>query len=51
MEKLYKVVKMGRISLRRSIIRRNVNLDTAKAIVNSYPDSNRSIVFFTAMSN
>lgn len=44
---LYKVVKVFRISGRREVIRRGLTLDEAKRLVNSYPDSNRSMVVFT----
>lgn len=50
-EILYKVVKVGRISRRRQILRRNVSKSVAKSIVASYPDSRRSMVFFTAMKS
>ena len=42
----YKVVKIFRKSNRREIIRRNLTIDEAKRVVNSYPDSNNSIVVF-----
>ena len=45
-EDLYKVVKIGRKSGRRSILRRNLSRADAKSVVNSYPDSNRSMVVF-----
>jgi hypothetical protein len=44
---LYKVVKVFRVSYRRKVLRRNLSLESAKSVVNSYPDSNRSIVVFT----
>jgi hypothetical protein len=46
--KLYNVVWIGRKSLRRRIIKRSVGKEEAKRIVSSYPDSNRSMVFFEA---
>jgi hypothetical protein len=42
----YKVVKIFRKSNRRELIRRNLTIDEAKRLVNSYPDSNTSIVVF-----
>lgn len=43
----YKVVKIFRVSGRRAIIRRDIqDVETARAIVNSYPDSNRSMVVY-----
>jgi hypothetical protein len=42
----YKVVKIFRISNRREILRRNLTKEEAKTVVNSYPDSNRSMVVF-----
>jgi hypothetical protein len=42
----YKVVKIFRISNRREILRRNLTREEAKTVVNSYPDSNRSMVVF-----
>lgn len=42
----YKVYKIFRKSNRRQIIRRWLTRDEAKALVNSYPDSNRSMVVF-----
>jgi len=42
----YKVYKIFRKSNRRQIIRRGLTRDAAKALVNSYPDSNRSMVVF-----
>jgi len=42
----YKVYKIMRKSLRRVIIRRGLTREQAKALVNSYPDSNRSMVVF-----
>ena len=43
----YKVVKLFRISGRKQIIKRGLTIDEAKRVVNSYPDSSRSIVIFT----
>lgn len=42
----YKVYKIFRTSRRRQVIRRGLTRDEAKALVNSYPDSNRSMVVF-----
>lgn len=42
----YKVYKVMRNSRRRVIIRRGLTREQAKALVNSYPDSNRSMVVF-----
>jgi hypothetical protein len=42
----YKVVKIFRVSQRRQTLDRGLSLDEAKRIVNSYPDSNRSMVVF-----
>jgi hypothetical protein len=42
----YKVVKIFRVSGRRQVIRRGLDRDEAKEIVNSYSDSSRSIVVF-----
>ena len=42
----YKVVKIFRISQRRQILRRGLTLEEAKRVVNSYPNSTRSMVVF-----
>jgi hypothetical protein len=42
----YKVYKVFRQSRRREIIRRGLTREDAKALVNSYPDSSRSMVVF-----
>lgn len=42
----YKVYKVFRKSAKRSVIARGLTRDEAKAIVNRYPDSNRSMVVF-----
>ncbi len=42
----YKVYKIMRKSRRRQIIRRGLTRDEAKQLVNSYPDSSRSMVVF-----
>jgi len=42
----YKVVKLFRVSQRREILRRGLTLEEAKSVVNSYPDSSRSMVVF-----
>jgi hypothetical protein len=43
----YKVVKFFKKSNRRQVLRRGLTLDEAKRVVNSYPDSNTSLVGFT----
>jgi hypothetical protein len=43
----YKVIKVGRISARKTILHKWKTLEEAKRIVESYPDSNRSMVIFT----
>lgn len=43
---LYKVVKVFRISKRRQVIDKNLTREEAMRLVNSYPDSNRSMVVF-----
>jgi hypothetical protein len=43
----YKVVKFFKVSGRRQILRRGLSLEEAKRVVNTYPDSNRSLVGFT----
>lgn len=43
----YKVVKIFRTSNRREVLRRNLTREEAKQVVNSYPDSSRSMVVFT----
>jgi hypothetical protein len=47
----YKVVKIFRKSNRQEIIRRNLTIDEAKRLVNSYPDSNNSMVVFSKQFN
>ena len=42
----YKVVKVFRISSRRQVLRRGLTREEAKMVVNSYPDSNKSMVVF-----
>ena len=42
----YKVYKVFRQSRRREVIRRGLTRDEAKALVNSYPDRNTSMVVF-----
>jgi hypothetical protein len=42
----YKVVKIGRKSLRRKIIDKGLSLDEARRLVARYPDSSRSMVVF-----
>jgi len=43
----YKVVKFYRVSRRRQIIQRGLTREEAIRIVNTYPDSSRSLVGFT----
>lgn len=43
----YKVYKIFRVSHRRQIIRRGLTIDEAKRLVNSYPNSTRSMVVFS----
>ena len=43
----YKVYKVFRISRKREIIRRGLTKEEAMRLVNSYPDSNRSMVVFS----
>jgi hypothetical protein len=47
----YKVIKIFRKSNRREIIRRNLTIDEAKRVVNSYPDKNNSMVVFSKQFN
>ena len=42
----YKVVKIFRVSRRREVLQRNLSRDEAKRLVNSYPNSERSMVVF-----
>lgn len=42
----YKVVKIFRVSRRHEILKRDLTLEEAKRLVNSHPDSNRSMVVF-----
>ena len=42
----YKVVKIFRVSRRRQLLKSNLTIEQAKEIVNSYPDSSRSMVVF-----
>lgn len=46
-EETYKVVKIFRVSQRRQILGRGLTIDQAKRLVNSYPNSTRSMVVFT----
>jgi len=46
MKDTYKVIKFFRVSGRRQILRRGLTRDEAKRVVNSYPDSNHSLVGF-----
>jgi hypothetical protein len=47
---LYKVYKVGRKSCRRTTLRINLTRSEAQRVVQSYPDSNRSMVVFTKQS-
>ena len=47
----YKVVKIFRKSNRRELIRRNLTIDEAKRVVNSYPDKKNSMVVFFKQFN
>lgn len=49
-EIFYKVVKIFRVSGRREILEKNLTRDQAIRVVNSYPDSNRSMVVFYSQS-
>lgn len=42
----YIVFKVFKVSRKRQIIAKDLTRDEAKALVNSYPDSNRSMVVF-----
>lgn len=42
----YEVFKLYRVSGRREVLRRNLTRDEAQRVVNSYPDSSRSMVVF-----
>ncbi len=42
----YKVVKLFRVSLKRQVLHKCLSLERAKEIVQSHPDSNRSMVVF-----
>ena len=44
---MYKVVKVFRVSRRCEVIERGLTMEQAKRVVNSYPNSNKSIVVFT----
>jgi hypothetical protein len=49
--KKYKVYKIGRkygMSGRRKLLGKNLSLEEAQMLVNSYPDSSRSMVIFTS---
>lgn len=46
-ETMYKVVKIFRHSRRRQVIQRYLTENDAKAMVNSFPDSNTHMVVFT----
>ena len=47
-KKKYKVIKVFRVSNRRKILRRNLTEKEAQRVVQSYPDSNRSMVIYTS---
>jgi hypothetical protein len=42
----YKVVKIFKVSHRKQILEKNLTLEEAKRLVNSFPDSNTSMVVF-----
>jgi hypothetical protein len=44
-------MKVFRVSSRREVLRRNLTKDEAMRVVNSYPDSSRSMVIFTRQNN
>lgn len=44
---LFRVYKVGRISQRRKVLARNLTEPQAQRLVGSYPDSNRSMVFYS----
>jgi hypothetical protein len=46
-ETMYKVMKIFRVSRRREVIKRGLTEDQAQRLVNSYPDSSRSMVIYT----
>ncbi len=46
---LYKVYKVGRKSYRKKVLAKNISRDAAIAMVNTYKDSNRSMVVFDKM--
>lgn len=46
--KLYKVIKVFRVSGRRQTLERNLTIEQAKRVINSYPDSSHSMILFTA---
>ena len=43
----YRVVRVGRISRRKAILRRGLTEREAQTIVRSYPNSNRSMVYYS----
>lgn len=43
---LYKVMKVFFVSARRIVLKKNLTLEQAQEIVNSYPDSKRSMVVY-----
>jgi len=48
-EPRYKVVKIFNVSGRVRILKKGLTREEAKRVVNSYPDSNRSMVIFSKM--
>ena len=48
---MYKVVKMFRVSQRRQVLGRYLTEAEAQRLVNSYPDSNSSIVMYMKQFN
>jgi len=47
MTERYKVVKVFRVSGRRKVLEKNLTKEEAQRVVNSYPNSNRSMVVFS----
>lgn len=42
----YKVVKIFRVSRRHEILEKNLTIEQAKRLINSYPNSKKSMVVF-----
>jgi len=49
-EPRYKVYKVFRVSQRRQILARNLSREDVQKLVQSFPDSSRSMVCFTRMN-